>query len=150
MYSNHVCIEMSTNSANEGFARMAVAAFIAPQDPTVAVLNEVKTAVSEAVTNCIIHGYEQEPGVVYMGLSIEDGLLRVSIRDNGTGISDIEGAREALFTSKPELERSGMGFTMMESFMDSLDINSSPGRGTEVVMTKQLKTGKQPKSMVSA
>lgn len=126
-------------SQNESFARVTVAAFIAQLDPTLDELTEIKTVVSEAVTNAIIHGYEGNPsGIVYIDLAIEDGFVDLSIRDEGVGITDIEEARQPLFTTKPELERSGMGFTIMENFMDECMIESQPGLGTIVRLKKHL------------
>lgn len=126
-------------SQNESFARVTVAAFIAQLDPTLDELTEIKTVVSEAVTNAIIHGYEGNPaGIVYINLAIEDGFVDLTIRDEGIGISDIEEARQPLFTTKPELERSGMGFTIMENFMDDIEIESQPGLGTIVRLKKHL------------
>src|SRR5699024_11011943 len=126
-------------SENEAFARVTVASFIAQLDPTVEELNEIKTVVSEAVTNSIIHGYQNEPQhKVMITCSIDGNEVQLSITDHGTGIEDIVIAREPLYTSKPELERSGMGFTIMANFMDHLVIDSNPGEGTTLTMTKQL------------
>ncbi len=126
-------------SQNESFARVTVAAFIAQLDPTLDELTEIKTVVSEAVTNAIIHGYEGDPsGIVYINVAIEDGYIDLTIRDEGVGISDIEEARQPLFTTKPEMERSGMGFTIMENFMDNIEIESQPGLGTIVRLKKHL------------
>ena len=125
-------------SINEGLARAAVSAFCAGLDPTATELADVKCAVSEAVTNCIVHAYRgQEPGDFYITATISnEGMLRISVRDTGCGIADVEKAREPLFTTDPEGERSGMGFTVMENFMDSLCVHSEQGNGTVVVMTK--------------
>lgn len=135
---NRANIKFSSCSENEAFARLAAAAFVAPLDPTVEELSDIKTAVSEAVTNAIIHGYEDSAGTVSMELSIAGRLLTVEITDFGRGIDDIEKAMTPMYTSKPSLERSGMGFTVMESFMDSLSVKSSPGAGTTVLMTKRI------------
>ncbi|PLR99809.1 anti-sigma F factor [Bacillus sp. T33-2] len=136
---NEMSLQFSALSQNESFARVAVAAFIAQLDPTMDELTEIKTVVSEAVTNAIIHGYENKPdGVVYISVVLEDGMIDMSIRDEGLGISDIEEARQPLYTSKPELERSGMGFTIMENFMDEVEVKSEPGFGTEVRLKKNL------------
>lgn len=135
---NWVKVSFAAQAVNERFARMTAAAFILPAEPTMATLGDVKTAVSEAVTNAIIHGYDGSDGMVELELELEDGLLRVTVRDGGVGIADIARAREPLFTTKPDGERSGIGFTVMESFMDSLHIESEVGRGTVVTMTKQL------------
>ena len=117
---------------------MIVAGFIMPLDPTIEEMADIKTAVSEAVTNSIIHGYEGSFGEIEIEMSIDERLLTVKIKDKGVGIDDIERARTPLFTSKPECDRSGMGFTVMESFMDNLHIISSPNEGTTVIMEKQL------------
>ncbi len=137
-YENEILIEMDSKSQNEAFARIAVAAFVSHLDPTVTEITDIKTAVSEAVTNAIIHGYENKAGKVFMKLSVIDYSVTVIIKDFGLGIEDIEKAREPLYTSKPELERSGMGFTVMESFMDSVIVRSEKGVGTEIIMTKKF------------
>jgi stage II sporulation protein AB (anti-sigma F factor) len=135
---NKMEIQFDSKSANEAFARVVVSAFAAQLDPTLEELADLKTAVSEAVTNAIIHGYEQKEGIIYMECSLYPDSIKVTVRDNGTGIEDIEKAKIPTYTSKPELERSGMGFSVMESFMDSLDIRSSLGAGTTVTMTKKF------------
>ncbi|NRD80637.1 anti-sigma F factor [Bacillus sp. BRMEA1] len=136
---NEMNLEFSALSQNESFARVTVAAFIAQLDPTMDELTEIKTVVSEAVTNAIIHGYEKDPnGLVYIHVSIEDGLIDMTIKDGGVGIVDVEEARQPLFTTKPELERSGMGFTIMENFMDEVEVHSQPGIGTEVRLRKHI------------
>lgn len=135
---NRIEVVMRSRSVNEAFARVAVAAFAAPLDPTVGELTDIKTAVSEAVTNAIIHGYEHAQGDVRMILSCVDRTVTIEIADDGSGIEDVMRARAPLFTTKPELERSGMGFTVMESFMDTVTVQSEKGRGTTVVMTKRL------------
>ncbi len=140
---NEMNLEFSALSQNESFARVTVAAFIAQLDPTMDELTEIKTVVSEAVTNSIIHGYENDPaGMVYITVTIQDGLVDMTIKDRGKGIQDIEEARQPLFTSKPELERSGMGFTIMENFMDEVEVTSNPGEGTEVRLKKDLTKSK--------
>ena len=127
-------------SENESFARMAAAAFVLPLNPTVEELADIKTAVSEAVTNAILHGYNQDGrGVVTMRCEREERKLTFEIRDMGVGIENVEKAMEPLFTSKPELERSGMGFSFMEAFMDSLSVESSPGQGCLVRMEKWIR-----------
>nr|WP_188880686.1 anti-sigma F factor [Alicyclobacillus cellulosilyticus] len=131
-------IQFASRSENESFARVAVAAFVAQMDPTVEQLTELKTAVSEAVTNAIIHGYEEGPGEVRIECRIRDGTVEVVVEDDGVGIADIEQARQPMYTSRPELERSGMGLTIMESFVDELIIDSAPGRGTRVIMRKTI------------
>lgn len=127
-------------SRNEGYARSAAAAFCAQTDPTVEETAAVKTAVSEAVTNAIVHGYRDEVGVVEMTLRLyDDGTLYISVKDKGRGIADIAKAREPLYTTAPaEEERSGLGFTVMESFMDRLRVRSAVGKGTTVTMEKRL------------
>ncbi len=135
---NKVKIIFDARSVNEGFARVAAAAFAASLDPTVEEIADIKTAVSEAVTNAIIHGYEGRGGRVYLEMTALGNLLTFTIRDRGRGIADIEKAMRPLYTSKPHLERSGMGFTVMESFMDSLAVSSAPGAGTRVTMTKRI------------
>jgi stage II sporulation protein AB (anti-sigma F factor) len=135
---NYMRLQFASKSENESFARVAIAAFVAQLDPTVEELTELKTAVSEAVTNAIIHGYENEPGEVRMECSIENGVVEVIIEDDGKGIENIELAREPMYTSKPELERSGMGITIMENFVDELEIESQPGLGTRVRMRKTI------------
>ncbi|PLR76376.1 anti-sigma F factor [Bacillus sp. V3-13] len=140
---NEMNIQFSALSQNESFARVTVAAFIAQLDPTMDELTEIKTVVSEAVTNAIIHGYENDPnGKVYISVLIEDGFIDMKIKDDGQGIIDVEEARQPLFTTKPELERSGMGFTIMENFMDEVDIQSQPGKGTEIRLRKHLSKSK--------
>lgn len=135
---NHVKLEFPSASANEGFARTAAACFAAQLDPTLEEINDVKTAVSEAVTNAIVHAYPDTLGKVVVRLRIrEDHSLEIVVRDWGVGIPDIEQARTPLFTTGSE-ERSGMGFTIMESFMDQLLVRSVPGRGTTVTMKKKL------------
>lgn len=136
-------IQFSALSQNESFARVTVAAFIAQLDPTMDELTEIKTVVSEAVTNAIIHGYDNNPsGIVYISVLMEEGLIDLTIKDDGIGINDVEEARQPLFTTKPELERSGMGFTIMENFMDDVEIQSQPGTGTIVRLKKHLAKSK--------
>ena len=129
---------------NEGFARVAVAAFITPLDPTLEEVADIKTAVSEAVTNAIIHGYAgwsgDEPGKVEVRCCLRGDVLHIEIEDKGRGIADVEQAMEPLFTTRPDMDRSGMGFAFMEAFMDDLDVTSEPGRGTLVKMEKKLGT----------
>lgn len=136
-------LQFSALSQNESFARVTVASFIAQLDPTMDELTEIKTVVSEAVTNAIIHGYDNDPsGIVYISVTLEDGIVQLTIRDEGIGIADIEEARQPLYTTKPELERSGMGFTIMENFMDEITVESSATRGTTVRLTKHLSKSK--------
>lgn len=136
--NNRLKAEFDAKSINESLARVIVAGFIMPLDPTLEQLSDIKIAVSEAVTNAIIHGYVETEGKVYIELELSENILTVKISDNGVGIEDIEKACEPLYTSKPESERSGMGFTVMESFMDTLHIISEMGKGTTVIMTKKL------------
>ena len=141
MVDNKISIELMSKSENEGFARVAVAAFVSQLDPTVEELTDVKTAVSEAVTNSIIHGYEnKKEGIIKIEASISGNEITIIIEDYGKGIKDIKQAMEPLYTSKPELERSGMGFTVMETFMDNLEVFSEYGKGTKVVMKKKFNT----------
>lgn len=140
---NKMKVQFSSVSANESFARVTAASFIAQLDPTVDELTEIKTVVSEAVTNAIIHGYNNDPEkFVYMECMIDGGEVTLIIRDEGVGIGDIEEARQPLYTSKPELERSGMGFTIIENFMDCVEVFSKAGEGTKIVMKKQLITSR--------
>ena len=140
---NEMKIQFSALSQNESFARVTVAAFIAQIDPTVDELTEIKTVVSEAVTNAIIHGYENKAtGMVYIEAAIEEDTIHLTIRDEGLGIRDLDQARQPLYTSKPELERSGMGFTIMENFMDSVEVISEPSYGTTIHFTKYLTKNK--------
>jgi stage II sporulation protein AB (anti-sigma F factor) len=128
-------------SENESFARVTVAAFISQLDPIMEELTEIKTVVSEAVTNAIIHGYEEKTeAMIYVQAEINDNEVTITIADEGVGIADINQAREPLYTSKPEMERSGMGFTIMENFMDSVNITSARGKGTTVRLVKKLTT----------
>lgn len=155
---NEMCLEFEAIAVNEGLARVAVAAFVAPLNPTLEELSDIKTAVSEAVTNAIIHGYENwqgydvekrsvtckcpvHPGKVVLKCSLEDGYLTVEITDNGKGIADVEKAMEPLYTTRPEQNRSGMGFAFMEAFMDDLEVESIPGKGTVVTMKKKMDSG---------
>ena len=141
MYDNKISIEFLSKSENEGFARVAVSAFVSQLDPTIEELTDIKTAVSEEVTNSIIHGYEnKEDGNVRIDASISGTLVEIIISDFGVGIENVEKAKEPLYTSRPDLERSGMGFTVMESFMDSLEVYSEKGKGTRVVMKKNIDT----------
>ena len=129
-----------SRSVNESFARGALAAFLAQADPTVPQLADIKTAVSEAVTNAIVHGYEGTRGTVILRASIDGTLLTIEITDKGRGIADIPQAMEPFFTTHPEQERSGMGFAVMQTFMDDLRVTSTPGQGTTVRMKKRILT----------
>lgn len=135
---NQAQISFSSHSVNEGFGRAAVAAFLAQLDPTVADLSDMRTAVSEAVTNAIVHGYREQMGTVYITVKIfEDGKAVVRVRDKGCGISDVKQAMEPLFTTGGE-ERAGLGFAVMQSFCDSVRVSSTPGRGTSVTLVKRF------------
>ena len=139
MYKNEMKLEFISKSENEAFARISVAAFVAQLDPTIEELADIKTAVSEAVTNCIIHGYEEKEGIIKIVCKIIGNSILIEISDSGKGIENIEKAKEPLFTSKPNLERSGMGFTIMENFMDEMKLESIVGLGTRVTMKKTIK-----------
>lgn len=143
VYDNEMKLEFISKSANEAFARITVAAFASQLDPTIEELADIKTAVSEAVTNCIIHGYEDTSGIVKVECKLKDNCVEIEISDNGKGISDIELARKPLYTTKANLERSGMGFTIMESFMDELKVESIEGMGTKVSMKKYIQVSKE-------
>lgn len=135
---DYVTLEFLSRSSNEGFARVAAAGFAAQLDPTLDELGDIKTAVSEAVTNAIVHGYPDQLGKIVMKLKLlENNTLEITVRDWGKGIEDIQQARQPLFTTGGE-ERSGMGFTIMESFMDRLTVKSTPGRGTTVTMRRRI------------
>ena len=135
---NQVTLEFPSRSANEGFARTAAACFAAQLDPTLDEVNDIKTAVSEAVTNAIVHAYPDTLGKVVLKLRILPGqALEISVRDWGVGIEDVEQARTPLFTTGSD-ERSGMGFTIMESFMDTVKVRSKPGKGTTVIMRRSI------------
>ena len=136
---NEMKLEFISKSSNEAFARVAVAAFAAQLDPTIEELADIKTAVSEAVTNSIIHGYEDKQGIIKIVCKLKENEIIIEISDTGKGIEDIEAAKEPLYTTKPNLERSGMGFTIMESFMDELKVESVLGLGTKVTMSKVIK-----------
>ena len=137
---NEMALEFDAVSSNESLARVAVAAFVSPLNPTLEEMADVKTAISEAVTNAIIHGYEEEKGVVYIRCRLIGDLLEVEVDDKGKGIEDIEQAMEPMYTTKPEKDRSGMGFAFMEAFMDEVEVTSIPGVGTTVFMKKKLGT----------
>lgn len=136
---NEMKLEFLSKSNNEAFARITVAAFVSQLDPTIEEISDIKTAVSEAVTNSIVHGYEDKIGIINIKCIIENRKIIIEITDNGKGIENIEMAKQPLYTSKPNLERSGMGFTIMESFMDELKVESVLGVGTKVTMSKQIK-----------
>lgn len=144
---NKMNMSFDAISVNEAFARIAVAAFIAPLNPTIEEISDIKTAVSEAVTNAIIHGYDEEflrekpesiEKLVYLRCMLEEDVLLVEVQDQGKGIENIDKAMEPLFTTKPEMDRSGMGFAFMEAFMDDLEVISSPWHGTLIRMKKKI------------
>ncbi|MEK3797624.1 anti-sigma F factor [Peribacillus sp. FSL H8-0477] len=140
---NNMEIKFTALSQNESFARVTVAAFIAQLDPALDELTEIQTVVSEAVTNSIIHGYENDPnGMVYISVMIEGDVVEIIFRDEGLGIDDVGEATQPLYTTKPELERSGMGFTIMENFMDEMHVISHKGEGTIIRLKKHLTKSK--------
>lgn len=136
---NKVKLELMSKSSNEAFARIAIAAFVSQLDPSIEEIADIKTAVSEAVTNCIIHAYEEKEGIIYITCTLKNREITIEVKDNGIGIENIDMAKEPLYTSKPELERSGMGFTIMDSFMDEIKIESIVGMGTKITMKKVIK-----------
>lgn len=140
MKTNQMQLRFDARSVNESFARVAVAAFLTDLNPTLDEIADIKTAVSEAVTNAIIHGYQKEDSQVRLFCSMRGNVVEIVVEDDGVGIADVEKAREPFFTTKPELERSGMGFAFMEAFMDELEVESKPGEGTKVTMRKQIGT----------
>lgn len=135
---NRMKTEFLSKSVNESFARVVAASFAAQADPSIDILADIRTAVSEAVTNAIIHGYPDKEGIVVMECILYPDYIEIIIEDFGRGIEDIEKAKLPLYTSRPDLERSGMGFTVMETFMDSLEVESEQGKGTKIRMTKKL------------
>ena len=137
-YINKMQLEILSKSSNEAFARITVAAFAAQLDPTIEEISDIKTAVSEAVTNSIIHGYENKDGIIKIVAYLFENSIRIEISDQGKGIEDINVAKQPLYTTKPDLERSGMGFTIMDSFMDELKIESVVGMGTKITMEKAI------------
>lgn len=138
MHKNMMKLEFLSKSQNESFARVSVAAFVSQLDPTIEELSDIKTAISEAVTNSIIHGYGEEEGIVTIEATIEDNLFKVIISDKGKGIDDVDLAVQPLYTSRPDLERSGMGFTVMETFMDKMQVSSQKGQGTTIILEKKF------------
>jgi stage II sporulation protein AB (anti-sigma F factor) len=131
-------LEFDSRSENEAMARIVISSYLLRENPTLEELADIKTAVSEAVTNCIIHGYENEEGTIIMEADLKEHCLTVSIIDHGKGIENVEQAMEPLFTTKPDHERVGMGFAFMEAFMDELIVESELGKGTKVVMRKRV------------
>lgn len=136
--SNFMEVKFKALSVNEGFARICVAGFCVQLNPSIDQLGDIKTAVSEAVTNCVVHAYPKGNGIITMRCEIEEDGVKIMISDNGVGIKDIEKAREPFFTTKPSEERSGMGFAVMESFMDKVDVTKNDGSGITVTMYKQI------------
>lgn len=136
---NEMKLEFISKGSNEAFARITVAAFASQLDPTIEELADIKTAVSEAVTNCIIHAYENRQGIIKIHTKLKENEIIIQISDNGKGIENVDIAKEPLYTTKPNLERSGMGFTIMESFMDSMKVESIVGLGTKVTLIKNIK-----------
>ena len=139
-YQNQFRVFFAAKSQNEALARIMTAAFLSQYDPTLSEITDVKTAVSEAVTNAIIHGYEEKNGEVELFCGYQDGIIYIEVADQGMGIVDVNQAREPLYTSKPELERSGMGFTIMETFMEKVRVESRQGEGPRIFMEKTLTT----------
>lgn len=137
-YCNELKLEFLSLSENESFARSCVASFCLPINPSIETITDIKTAVSEAVTNCVVHAYPNKVGIITINVRLTKKEIYISIKDNGIGIADIKKAKEPFYTSKPDSERSGMGFTVMESFMDDVVINSEVNKGTEVVLIKKL------------
>lgn len=136
---NSVKLTFASRSVNEGFARAVVAAFLVPLDPTVPQLADLKTAVSEAVTNCIVHAYPDSIGPVTLTAALyEGGLVRITVSDRGVGIADVEQAMQPMYTTGNPEERAGLGFAVMQSFMDKVKVSSTPGRGTRVTLSKHL------------
>jgi len=147
MAQNEMQMQFDSRSSNEGFARVVAGAFALQLNPTLEELSDIKTAVSEAVTNAIIHGYPGRIGRVEMRARIDGRVFEVVIADRGVGIEDVAKAREPLFTTGDDAERSGMGFTMMETFMDELEVESAPGQGTTVRMLKRIGREKDPEKV---
>lgn len=137
-YDNEMTLSFKAVSNNEKFARLAVSAFALQLDPAVSELTEIKTAVSEAVTNAIIHAYDNREGIVNVWCGLKENFIYIEISDNGKGIENIETAVQPLFTTKPDEERSGLGFTIMQSFMDNMKVESVVGKGTKVAMEKKI------------
>ncbi len=138
-FENEMKLEFISKASNEAFARITVAAFASQLDPTIEELADIKTAVSEAVTNCIIHAYENKQGMIKINAKLKENEIIIEISDNGKGIENIDVAKEPLYTTKPNLERSGMGFTIMESFMDTMKVESIVGLGTKITLNKTIK-----------
>ena len=137
-YTNEMTLKFKSLSENESFARACVASFCLPLNPTLEEITDIKTAVSEAVTNCVVHAYPIEAGDVVINVKLIDSSIYITVKDFGIGIENIEQAKEPFYTSKPNSERSGMGFTVMESFMDNVVVTSTLGTGTTVVLSKTI------------
>lgn len=140
---NFIKLNFPSRSVNEAFARTTVAAFCAQLDPTVEQINDIKTAVSEAVTNCIVHAYRNTFGIIYITATIKEDTVTIKITDKGVGIENVSRAMQPMFTTDPAGERAGIGFAVMQSFMDTVKVKSQPGKGTRVVMTKKIKPREQ-------
>ena len=138
-YRNEMRLEFLSLNENESFARLAVASFCANLNLTIEEINDIKTAVSEGVTNAIVHGYSEKEGNVIVRVEITDDVIKITIEDNGVGIPDIDKAIQPFYTTKADMERSGMGFTVMEGFMDRMQVVSNVGEGTKVILTKNIK-----------
>lgn len=138
MKNNFMEVTFKAISVNEGFARVCIAGFCLQLNPTVDEINDIKTAVSEAVTNCVVHAYPKHNGMVTMRCEIEGDIVKITVMDKGIGIKDISKAREPFFTTKPSEERSGMGFAVMESFMDKVEVEKNDDRGIKVTLLKRL------------
>ena len=145
-FENEMKLEFISKPSNEAFARITVAAFASQLDPTIDELADIKTAVSEAVTNCIIHAYENRQGLIRINAHLSENKIMIQICDNGKGIVNVDAAKEPLYTTKPNLERSGMGFTIMESFMDDMKVESIVGLGTKDTLTKTIKNQNEEES----
>lgn len=142
MMNNYMELKFKSTSENEGFARTCVSSFCLQLDPTLEEINDIKTAVSEAVTNCVVHAYPDRLGEIFIRAEIIDDLIKVVISDRGIGIDNIDRAREPFYTTKPSQERSGMGFAIMESFMDKLSVEKNGTKGLKVTLLKQIKSKK--------
>ena len=147
---NEMKLEFISKSSNEAFARVTIAAFASQLDPTIEELADIKTAVSEAVTNSIIHGYDKKQGIVKIMAKLTENEIIIEISDKGKGIENVDIAKEPLYTTKPNLERSGMGFTIMESFMDEVEVESVLGLGTKVTMRRKIKSNSQNDEFATA
>ena len=142
-FDNKIHISFPSRPRNTAFARICVSAFIAPLDPSIGDISDIKTAVSEAVTNCVVHAYEDSSGIIEMDMTLEERTFMVSIKDFGCGMENIERSMRPLYTTKPDEERTGMGFTIMEAFMDNVDVFSEKGSGTTVKMLKYIPEGRK-------